>query len=70
MVVVSKKLKVAIKLNPKPAYQIAWEAKVNPNVLSKLINGIERVQPNDQRIIAVGKVLKVPAEECFQEDSH
>lgn len=66
MIVVSEKLKVAIKLNPKPAYQIAWSAEVNPNVLSKLINGIERVQPEDQRIIAVGKVLGIPSEECFE----
>jgi hypothetical protein len=70
MLTVSNKLKIALKLNPKPAYQIAWAADINPNVLSKLINGIERVQPNDQRIIAVGKVLGVPEEECFQEESH
>ena len=70
MLTVSKKLKIALKLNPKPAYQIAWAAGVNPNVLSKLINEIERVQPGDQRIIAVGKILGVPAEECFHEESN
>jgi hypothetical protein len=69
MILVSEKLKAAIKLNRKPAYQIAWLAEINPNVLSKLINGIERVRPNDPRIISVGKVLGVAPEECFQEKS-
>lgn len=64
---VSQKLIVAIKLNRKPAYKIAWDAGVNPTMLSKLINGIERPKFNDPRIIAVGRVLNIPPEECFQE---
>lgn len=67
--VVSQKLIAAVKLNSLPAYKIAWSAKVNPTMLSKLINGIEKVKPNDPRIINVGKVLGVPAEECFQEEA-
>lgn len=63
---VSQKLIAAIKLNPMPAYKIAWSAGLNPTMLSKLINGIEKPKPNDQRIINVGKVLGVPAIECFQ----
>jgi hypothetical protein len=65
---VSQKLISAIKLSSVPAYKIAWSAGINPTMLSKLINGIERPRPNDQRIIEVGKVLGVAAEECFQNE--
>jgi hypothetical protein len=41
---------------------------LNPTMLSKLINGIEKPKPNDQRIINVGKVLGVPASECFEHE--
>ena len=65
---VSQKLIVAIKLNPMSAYKLAWSAGLNPTMLSKLINGIERPKPNDRRIINVGKVIGVPASECFQDE--
>jgi hypothetical protein len=64
---VSQKLIAAIKLNRLPAYKIAWSADVNPTMLSKLINGIERPKPNDHRIINVGKILGIPPKDCFEE---
>lgn len=66
--VVSQKFIAAIKLNPEPAYKIAWSAGVNPTMLSKLINGIEKPKPDDPRVIAVGQVLNIPASECFHRD--
>jgi hypothetical protein len=66
--VVSKILIAAIKLNSIPAYKIAWSAGVNPTMLSKLINGIEKPKPNDPRVIAIGQVLDIPPNECFQEE--
>ncbi len=68
--IVSQKFIAAIKLNSLPAYKVAWLAGINPTVLSKLINGIERIKPNDPRIINVGKVLGIPPEECFQKEIH
>ncbi len=68
--VVSKKLIAAVKLSPEPAYKIAWAAGVNPTMLSKLINGIERPKPNDPRVVAVGQILDIPAAECLQEVAH
>lgn len=62
---VSQKFIAALKLSSLPAYKIAWSAGANPTVLSKLINGIERPKPNDPRIIKVGRVLGIPAEQCF-----
>jgi hypothetical protein len=66
--VVSQKFIAAIKLNDEPAYKIAWSAEVNPTTLSKLINGIEKPKPHDPRIIAIGHVLDIPPDECFQAD--
>ena len=65
---INKKLKVAIFLNSKKAYQIAHEAGINPSTLSKLLNGIERVKPGDPRVLAVGKVLGLSPRECFQKN--
>jgi hypothetical protein len=67
--IVSQKLISAIKLDKRRAYQIAWAAGVNPTMLSKLLNGIERPKPHDERIVAVGKIVGIPPEECFQGES-
>jgi len=66
---VSEKLRAAIKLNHVPAYKVAHEAGIDPSTLSKLICGIVKVKPGDSRVIKVGKVLGIPAEDCFQEVS-
>lgn len=65
--VVSNKLKVAVKLSDKRAYQIAHEAGVDPSTVSKLICGIVKPKNNDHRVISVGKVLGLKPEECFEE---
>lgn len=62
---ISKKLRDAIKLNA-PAYRIANEAGLHHSTLSRLLCGIDKVKPNDPRIVAVGKVLGLSAEECFE----
>jgi hypothetical protein len=62
---ISNKFRDAIKLNA-PAYQIARKARLHHSTLSKLLCGIDEVKPNDPRIIAVGKVLGLSAEECFE----
>ncbi len=67
MIIVSNKLKAALKLGSEPAYKIAHQAKIDPCTLSKLICGIVKVKENDQRLIAVGQVLGISPQECFQE---
>ena len=63
---VSEKLRAAIKLGRIPAYKIAHMAGMDPSTLSKLICGISKVKKGDPRVVAVGRVLGVPAEECFK----
>lgn len=65
----SQKVIHAVKLSEKRAYQIAHEAGLHPSALSSLLNGIVKVKHGDPRVIAVGRVLGIPAEECFQKKS-
>lgn len=65
----SKKFVHSLKLSDRRAYQIANDAGIPPTTLSKLLNGAEPVRPKDARIIAVGKVLGLSPEECFEEDA-
>jgi hypothetical protein len=62
----SRELVVALRLSKRPQYSIALKAGVHPNTLSKLINGIEKVRPYDKRLVAVGKILKIPPKRCFE----
>jgi transcriptional regulator with XRE-family HTH domain len=68
MLSVSKKLKIAVKLSDVPSYEIARQANLDPSTLSKLICGIANIKPQDHRVLAIGQVLGIPPEECFQED--
>ena len=63
---VSKRLRNAVKLDDRRGYVIAHEAGVCPSTLSRLINGIEIVRPGDPRVIAIGRVLGIPPDECFE----
>ncbi len=64
---VSEQFLIRLKLHELPAYRIAQRAGVNPNTLSRLINGIDPIKPGDERIIAVGRVIGLGATECFEE---
>ena len=70
MIRISDKLRIKIKVNNIPAYRIAQLAGMDPSTLSKLLCGISRIKPNDPRVLAIGKVLGIPENECFQEDIH
>ncbi len=64
----SKLLCDMIRLNKRRAYKTAYLAGLHPVTLSKLINFIEPIKRDDPRILAVGRVLGLPPEECFEED--
>ncbi len=66
----SEEFLIRLKLHELPAYRLAQQAGVNPNVLSRLINGIEPMKPQDERIIAVGKVIGLAPSDCFKKDAN
>jgi transcriptional regulator with XRE-family HTH domain len=67
MTTVSRQFLIRLKLHELPAYKIAQQAGVNPNTLSRLINGIDRVKPKDPRILAVGEIMGLSESQCFEE---
>ncbi len=67
MVNVSEQFLIRLKLHELPAYRIAQQAGVNPNTLSRLINGIDPIKGGDERILAVGRIIGLGATECFEE---
>ncbi len=66
----SRRFKIEVKLNERPAYRLAQLAGVNPNDLYKLMSGIAKVKHGDPRIIAVGKVLGLDNADCFEMEAH
>lgn len=62
---VSRNFIIAVKLAKKPAWKIAYEAGIHPNVLSKVMSGAVITRDGDDRVIRVGKVLGLSADECF-----
>jgi hypothetical protein len=63
---VSRKFIAAVKLSDTPAYKLAQKAGVDPVLLSKLIRGIIRPKPNDNRVIMIGALLGLKPSECFE----
>ena len=69
MLKVSQKFFGAVKLANRPAYRIALEAGLHPVTFSKILHGYARLWPNDRRVIAIGKILGLEPEECFDMES-
>lgn len=68
MVRVSQKLRLAVlqaTCNGTRQYQIANAAGLHPTIMSALLHDIRPVQANDPRVIAIGKIVGVPPEQCF-----
>jgi hypothetical protein len=61
---VSEQFRIRLKLG-----RMRQCARVDPTTLSKLLNGAERLKPQDPRILAVGAVLGLRPEDCFESDN-
>jgi len=68
MLRLSDQFKIRLKLNEVPQYKIAQRAGVNPNVLSRLVRGVDQVRLDDARIHRVASVLGLQRDEAFVED--
>jgi hypothetical protein len=66
MVRVSRRVVSAVKLADKPAYQIAMEAGLRAETLSRLLHGALPIRVGDPRVIAVARVVGVPVAEAFE----
>jgi len=65
---VSEELRRRVKLSVHRAYKLAQQAGMHPSTLSKILNGIERVEPGDPRVTAIGRVVGLNEDECFAKE--
>ncbi len=63
---VSQKLKDAVKTSIDMHYVVAKKAGLSQSSMSQLLRGIVEHQENDPRVIAIGKVVGVSPEDCFE----
>ena len=66
MIRVSRKFIEAVKLADQPAYRIAQRAGIDSALLSKILHGNGKIWPNDRRVLAVGKILGLDPDDCFE----
>ena len=67
---VSRKLVEAVKLSNLKGYEIAHQAEMHPSTLSRILNGIDDVKPDDPRVLRIAKVLDLRPEECFSSEEN
>lgn len=67
---ISRKLKEAIKLSDLKAYEIAHLAGIHPSTLSRIVNGIDEVNPGDPRVLRIARALGLKPEVCFEADEN
>lgn len=63
---ISLLFRARIKLADKPAYRLCQEAQIDPNFLSKAINGIVSVPENDPRILRLANLLNFSTDKIFE----
>ena len=66
----STKFRTALKLSPVRMYRLAQQAGLHPSSLSKLLNGIAPAKAKDPRLLRLGTLLGLGAEELFEEREH
>ena len=65
----SQELRNAVKLADQPAYRLAQQVGVSPSHLSAWLCGIVPVNYGDKRLIRLGRLVGVAADECFNQDA-
>jgi hypothetical protein len=65
---ISVALRNAVKLHPDRVWQLAHRIKVHPTQLSKWLSGAQPPKAGDPRVIALGALVGVPADQCLATD--
>ena len=66
---VSNRLRLAVlqrRCDGQRQYEIAKQAGLHPVVASSLLNDIRPVRADDERVIALGRVVGLTPDECFE----
>lgn len=65
---ISRDFIIALKLDPRPAYQLCQLAGLEPTLLSKLIHGVISSKGHEDKIERIGQHLGLSTSECWVED--
>ena len=65
---ISDKLRFAVKTSNERQYSLAHQIEITPSQLSSWLNGIVDPRVGDPRIVALGRLVGVRADECFRGD--
>ena len=63
---VSSKFIQAMKLSELKYYEIAAQAGLHPATVSQIVNSIIPIKEDDERVMAIGNVIGVCGEDCFE----
>lgn len=63
---VSKALIDKVKTSSLKQWEIAQKAKIHPSLLSQITNKLINVKHNDARVVAVGRVVGLSRDDCFE----
>jgi hypothetical protein len=62
---VSQEFKNALKIYPIPKYKLAWKIGITPNILNHLLHEHIRVQPGDERLLKIARLIQFPEDKVF-----
>lgn len=66
--IISEKFRQAARISETPLYRLALQCDIPPGSIYKVIRGIASANPEDPKIIALGKLLGLKPRECFTLD--
>jgi hypothetical protein len=65
---VSQAFKNALKIQPIPKYQLAWKTGITPNIFNHLLHEHIRVQPGDERLLKIARLINFPEDKVFDKE--
>jgi transcriptional regulator with XRE-family HTH domain len=63
---ISRKLYERVKLDGRKQFEIAREAGLNATTFSQILRGIRLTRVGDCRVLKIGELVGVPANECYE----
>lgn len=66
---ISRNFILALKMDPRPAYEICNFAKIDPSWLSKAIYGAVKLEGFEERVERIGGILGLSISECWEKEA-
>ena len=63
---ISQQLRAKVRLDSRRQYRLAQMIEVDPSLLSAWVNDIVLPRAGDARVVALGRIVGVPPDHCFE----